>query len=221
MPSVTRRLAAGAKRRSAIDTQILETTERLLADGASFTELSMQRLAAEAGVARSTFYLHFRDKTELLLRLIENLADGAFDLIASAPPVDGRDGFVEAMVRDVAYYRERRHLLAAVLEVTAYDATAREVWNGKLQRFIDQGEQWLRVEQQAGRTAPDMDVATAARVFVWGGFQALANQVLTGDPEQDEIVAREIALLEWYGAFRRPAGTTAATAATATGTTSA
>ena len=205
MPSVTRRLAAGAQRRADIDAKILETTERLLADGASFTELSMQRLATEAGVARSTFYLHFRDKTALLLRLIENLTDGAFDLVAAAPPVDGRDGFVEAMVRDIAYYRQRRHLLAAVLEVTAYDATAREVWSGKLQRFVDLGEQWLRVEQQAGRTARDMDVATAARVIVWGGFQALANQVLTGAPDQDETVAREIALLEWYGVFRRPA----------------
>jgi AcrR family transcriptional regulator len=204
MPSVTRQLAAGAKRRADIDAKILATTERLLAEGASFTELSMQRLAAESGVARSTFYLHFRDKTALLLRLIEKLADGAFDLIAAAPPVEGREGFIEAMVRDVAYYRERRHLLAAVLEVTAYDPTAREVWNGKLQRFIDQGDQWLRTEQQAGRTAPGMDAATAARVFVWGGFQALANQVLTGAPEQDETVAREIALLEWYGAFRRP-----------------
>ncbi|MEU4674290.1 hypothetical protein AB0F91_41595 [Amycolatopsis sp. NPDC023774] len=42
-------------------------------------------------------------------------------------------------------------------------------------------------------------------MFVWGGSQALANQVLTGPPEQDEIVAREIALIEWHGTFRRPA----------------
>lgn len=97
--------------------------------------------------------------------------------------------------------------------MTAYDPTAREIWSGKLQRFVDQGEQWLRGEQQAGRTAADMDVATAARVFVWGGFQALANQVLTGDPEQDESVAREIALLERYGAFRRPANATGPTSA--------
>ncbi|MEY9927478.1 hypothetical protein ABH926_002112 [Catenulispora sp. GP43] len=42
--------------------------------------------AATRGVARSTFYLHFRDKTALLLQLIENLADGAFDLIAGGRP---------------------------------------------------------------------------------------------------------------------------------------
>jgi hypothetical protein len=51
----------------------------------------------------------------------------------------------------------------------------------------------------------DIDVPTASRVIVWGGFQALANQVLTGPAEQDEVVAREIAKLQWYGAFRRPA----------------
>ncbi|MEV6842967.1 TetR/AcrR family transcriptional regulator [Actinoplanes sp. NPDC051411] len=206
MPSVTRRSSSGATRRAAVEAKILESTERLLAGGARFTELGVQRLAAEAGVARSTFYLHFRDKTELLLRLIDTLADGAFELISTAPPVEGMAGMVEAMVRDLSYYRERRHLLAAVLEVVAYDEVAREYWDGQLQRFIEQAETWLRADQQAGRTASDLDPATAARVFVWGGFQVLAHQVLTGPPDQDETVAREIAKLEWYGAFRRPPG---------------
>lgn len=205
MPSVTRRPSAGASRRAAVEAKILEATERLLAGGASFTELGVQRLASEAGIARSTFYLHFRDKTELLLRLIDTLADGAFDLICSVPPSEGVEGVVAAMIRDVRYYRERRHLLAAVLEVTAYDPVAREFWDGQLQRFIDLAEVWLRGEQEAGRTTPDLDPPTAARVFVWGGFQVLANQVLTGAEDQDEVVAREIALLEWYGGFRRPA----------------
>jgi AcrR family transcriptional regulator len=205
MVSVTRRPAAAVDRRAAAEAKVLEATERLLAGGASFTELGVQRLAAEAGIARSTFYMHFRSKTELLMRLIDTLADGAFDLIGSAPPVEGRAGFVAAMTRDLAYYRERRHLLAAVLEVTAYDPEARAFWDGQLQRFVDLAERWLRDEQQAGRTAPGLDPATAARVFIWGGFQALANQVLSGPEEADEAVAREIALLEWYGAFRRPA----------------
>ncbi|TDC39654.1 TetR/AcrR family transcriptional regulator [Micromonospora sp. 15K316] len=205
MASVTRRPSTGGNRRATADAKILEATERLLAGGASFTELGVQRITAEAGVVRSTFYLHFRDKTQLLLRLIEPLADGAYDLISSTAPEKGLEGIVAAMVLDIRYYRERRHLLAAVLEVAGYDAVVREFWNAQIQRFTDLAEVWLRGEQEAGHTARDLEPATAARVLTWGGFQVLANHVLTGPEDQDEIVAREIALLEWYGAFRRPA----------------
>ncbi|MEV4756805.1 TetR/AcrR family transcriptional regulator [Micromonospora sp. NPDC049559] len=205
MASVTRRRAAGPDRRAATDAKIIEATERLLAGGARFTELGVQRLAAEAGVGRSTFYLHFRDKTEVLLRLIDTLVDGAFELMSSITPAAGLEGLVATMIRDVRYYRERRHLLAAILEVSAYDTAAREFWDSQLQRFIDLAEVWLRGDQEAGRTAADLDPPTAARVFVWGGFQALANQVLIGPEDQDEVVAREIALLMWFGGFRRPA----------------
>jgi hypothetical protein len=91
-----------------------------------------------------------------------------------------------------------------VLEVTAYDPVAREFWNGQLQLFVDQAEIWLRAEQKAGRTSAGLNPATAAEVFVWGGFQVLADQVLNGPEGQDGFVAREIALLEWHGAFCRP-----------------
>ncbi|MEU6204621.1 TetR/AcrR family transcriptional regulator [Micromonospora musae] len=202
MASVTRR---SSTRRATADAKILQATEQLLAGGASFTELGVQRITAEAGVVRSTFYLHFRDKNELLLRLVEPLADGAYDLISSTTPEQGLEGVVAAMVQDMRYYRERRHLLAAVLEVAGYDAVVREFWNSQIQRFADLAEVWLRGEQVAGRTAPDLEPATAARVLIWGGFQVLANHVLSGPESQDEAVAREIAQLEWYGAFRRPA----------------
>jgi len=59
---------------------------------------------------------------------------------------------VAAMVQCVRDYRERRHLLAAVLGVSAYDADARKFRDGQLQRFIDKAEVWLCGEQEAGRT---------------------------------------------------------------------
>lgn len=205
MPSVTRRQSTGVDRRAVVEAKILEATERLLRGGESFTDLGVQRIAAEAGIARSTFYLHFRDKAELLLRLIDRLADQALDMIIDADPSRGLEGMATAMILNIRYYRERRHLLAAVVEVAAYDPAIREFWDAQLQRFIDQAEGWLRAEQEAGNTAPDLDPRTATRVFVWGGFQALTNQVLTGPEDPDEVVGREIAQLEWYGAFRRPA----------------
>jgi AcrR family transcriptional regulator len=207
VPSTTRRPSAGNDRRAAVEARILEATERLLAGGAGFTELGVQRIAREAGVARSTFYLHFSDKTALLLRLTGPLAGGAFEVVENAPPTSGRDAMLAAFLEVIAYYRARRHLLAAVLEVIAYDPAARAFWDEQLNRFVEMGERWLRAEQEAGRTSPTLDPATASRIFVWGGFQALAAQVLTGPEEQDAVVVREIVLLQWYGGFRRPADT--------------
>jgi AcrR family transcriptional regulator len=80
MPSITRPRPQGPDRRAAAVAQVLAATERLLGEGVPFTELGVQRIAAEAGIARSTFYLHFRDKTELLVRLAGSLKEELFDL---------------------------------------------------------------------------------------------------------------------------------------------
>jgi hypothetical protein len=55
MPSITRRSAPQADRRSEIETRVLDATHRLPAEGASFTELGVQRIADEAHVGGSTF----------------------------------------------------------------------------------------------------------------------------------------------------------------------
>jgi len=71
MPSVTRRSRGHRERREEIDERVLDTTADLLSDGEGFTQLSVERIAAAADVSRSTFYVHFSDKTDLLIRLAE------------------------------------------------------------------------------------------------------------------------------------------------------
>jgi len=39
---------------------VFAATEELVREG-SFTEVSVERLAAAAGISRSTFYVHFQD----------------------------------------------------------------------------------------------------------------------------------------------------------------
>src|ERR1700727_1149716 len=86
MPSVTRspqakREHARQQRREQMERQLLDATERLMRDGASFTELSVARLSTEAGISRASFYIYFEDKGHLLRRLagqvFADLADGA------------------------------------------------------------------------------------------------------------------------------------------------
>jgi AcrR family transcriptional regulator len=76
VPSVTRRAQnRRAARRDEIREHLLEAVERLVSDGLSFTELSVERLATEAGVSRSTFYVYFDDKAALLTAWLAEVID--------------------------------------------------------------------------------------------------------------------------------------------------
>src|SRR5215213_1715600 len=68
MPSVTRKSQSSrAERRDEIRRRLLAVVENLLDKGENFTEVSVERLVSEAGISRSTFYVYFEDKGDLLL----------------------------------------------------------------------------------------------------------------------------------------------------------
>jgi AcrR family transcriptional regulator len=207
MPSITRPRTQPSKRRAETETAVLGAVERLLIDGASFTELSVQRIAEDAGVARSTFYLCFQDKTEVLLRLTSSMKDELFAMGEGWRPVGpdgGLDGLIAVFTRQLEYYRERAPLLAAIDEVTAYDEALRHESLQSLARFTKRTITRLREEQRAGRLAPGVDPVTAGQVLTWSGEQAIARQVGIGERKDDAKVARALAELQWFGTYRRP-----------------
>ena len=74
MPSVTRRSQSSRlQRRAQIRHRLLEVVEDLLDKGESYTELSVERLVSEAGISRSTFYVYFEDKGDLLRGWFEDI----------------------------------------------------------------------------------------------------------------------------------------------------
>src|SRR3954452_23963874 len=118
MPSVTRRRPTGRDaRRDDARARLLAVVERLLADGENYTEISVERLVAEAGMARSTFYVYFTDKGDLLRAWFAGITD---ELRAAAtgwwelhPPL-GFDDVRVALVTIVAAYRPHTPVMAAV-----------------------------------------------------------------------------------------------------------
>ena len=203
MPSITRR-TPGSGRRASADAEILAATRRLLIDGATFTELGIQQISAAAGVARSTFYAHFRDKTELLIRLATTTVDLSFGIASAWEPTDGVDGLAATFVEVVKVYREHTAVLQAVAEVATYDAAVREFWRQVLGRFTERVIEVLHQEREAGRTPSDVDVTHATRVIVIGGERAIFDHVTATDPGQDAAFARELAEIWWHGVYRRP-----------------
>src|ERR1700746_2691401 len=102
MPSVTRKPQANREegrqqRREQMERRLLDATERLMRDGASFTELSVDRLSTAAGISRASFYIYFEDKGHLLRRMagqvFGDLADSAdrwWSVAARRDPDDTR-----------------------------------------------------------------------------------------------------------------------------------
>ncbi|HEY0693798.1 MAG TPA: TetR/AcrR family transcriptional regulator [Kribbella sp.] len=202
------RQVATAQRRAAAEARTLAAVEELLREGASFTELSVDRIASLAGLSRSTFYLYYRDKNELIVLLNSSLKAGLFEVARDWQPHDpagGLDGLARMLEGMIAHYRERAATLAAILEVAGYDKTVRELLAVEQHQFVTGVAQRVRQEQRAGRAAADFDPLEAARVLVTGGQQVVVRQVTTGAPEDDARVARELATAQWYGVYRRPA----------------
>jgi AcrR family transcriptional regulator len=216
VPSTTRHRGRNVDRRSVVEAQILAATEQLLREGENFTDLGVQRIAAVAGVARSSFYVSFRDKTELLIRLAGGLKQQIFDLAEDWRPTGpggGLDGLTAVYVAMIAFYREHPQLLAAISEVAAYDSTVADFWTAQLDRFTDLTARLLREEQAAGRTTADFDPAIVAQILTWDGDRVIARHIADADHAdgtRDAAVAREIALIRWHGAYRRPSSRPAA-----------
>src|SRR5262245_13937189 len=58
-------------RREAVESSLLQATEDLLSEGNSYTDLSVEQIAARAGISRTAFYFYFNDKRHVLMRLVE------------------------------------------------------------------------------------------------------------------------------------------------------
>jgi AcrR family transcriptional regulator len=194
-----------ADRAAAIESAVLAATERLLAQGCSFSTLSTQRIADEAGVARSTLYLYFKEKNALLVRLTAGLKDGSYDLMSRWSPEgqDALDRLTETLLGVIRYYRQRGHVLRAVLQLADHDSGVGRLWDDELGPFQLLSQGWIERAQAAGQTAGDIDAATASQVIVHGGIRVITQQALSGAAQRDVTVARELAANQWFGAFRR------------------
>ncbi|MEW2512947.1 TetR family transcriptional regulator [Streptomyces sp. NPDC046870] len=209
MRPVTRRQADHhAARSAATRAQVMSALERLLDSGEAFSEISVQRILEEAGVSRATFYAHFQGKSDVLVRLTDELRESLLALARQWDPGagGGADRFARFFEEVITIHRAHQGVLTAVREAAAYDSAIGDFYTADLEGFDEAVLRTLLSEQAAGSTPADLDAVAASRIIVWGGAQAIAHHIRVDDGSGDTAFARELARIWWHGAYRRPAG---------------
>src|SRR3954454_20276972 len=99
-PPHTTATPAHDRRRDRLSRQFLHLVEEMLQDGDSYADLSVERLIRAAHISRSTFYVYFRDKSELLSAMGEHvtadLAEAGADWFR-LPPAATKDDLRDSL----------------------------------------------------------------------------------------------------------------------------
>ncbi|MFJ4467238.1 TetR/AcrR family transcriptional regulator [Streptomyces sp. NPDC089424] len=205
MRPVTRRQADHhASRSAATAAQVMSALERLLNSREAFSEISVQRILEEAGVSRATFYAHFQSKSDVLVRLTNDLRESLLSLVKQWVPAAGPEELAQLFEEVIGIHRAHHSALTAVREAAAYDPVVNDFYTADLEGFDESTLRHLLSEQAAGLAPADLDAVSASRIIVWGGAQAIAHHISVDAGGGDAAFARELAQIWWHGAYRRP-----------------
>jgi TetR/AcrR family transcriptional regulator, ethionamide resistance regulator len=162
-----------------------------LAENAQFSDLTVDEIARASGISRSAFYLHYRDKNDLLLDAVEEVAGNLYVMAdrwwhgeGAAPAELVRN----AMTGVVSVWAEHASLLRVVIEVSGYGEEVREKWFGIVQRFIDATAEHLASEQRKGLVPDRLDPTASAEALVWGVERCCYIYLSRADRSPEELV---------------------------------
>lgn len=189
--------AVGRRRREASATEILAATRRLLSAGDPMAQLSVERILAEAGVSRGTFYACFADKHAVVARLAqESLAwreEVSGDALADPALTKARlDDLMRAIL---GHWRANRPVLAAIIELAEHDAAMRDAWRSAIDEIATQTAVLLRTRWAYSPDAPaDPDAVAAALTWM---FERCAHQLAVDDKSAERVAVALSEILWW------------------------
>lgn len=147
--------------------EILEAAEQFLSEH-HFRDLNIDEVMRRTGLKRPAFYVHFRDKNDLTLRLVQNISKELFDIADRwLAGTNHQEDLRRALVDSVNVYVEHGRLLRAFVEAASGDERVDRVYRGLIQDFITAAAQHIKAEQLAGKIKKDVEVEETAKALIW------------------------------------------------------
>lgn len=197
--------------------EILEAAEQLLRER-PFREINVDEIMRRTGLKRPAFYVHFRDKHDVVLRVVQEIGRELFETAADHW-LKGNDPYNDAkhaLRNQVQVYLRHGPVLRALSEASSADERVEQAYRGLVQEFITATAQHIREEQARGRIGPLVDVDETARALTWLDERYL-SEALGRTPQVDPDVVTQVLYNIWistlYGNNAPPARRKAASTA--------
>jgi AcrR family transcriptional regulator len=177
-------------KRAQVQAAVLAATEQLLAEGSSYADLNVERIATAAGISRTAFYFYFRDKRDLLMRLANDVTELLYqqaDIWFSGEGDVPEEEIREALTRIAALYGEHGVLIRAIVEVSTYEEDIATFWRGLLNGFVEATAR--RIEGEG--MAPGLAQATAV-ALTWMVERTFYQQLVQEHPLPEADVVEAI-----------------------------
>jgi TetR/AcrR family transcriptional regulator, ethionamide resistance regulator len=180
----------GERRRAATQLDLLDATKRLLEGGASIQELTIEQICSEAGVVRTTFYLHFSEKNDLIKALAEEQVgwiEEAGRKTASDPEFSRET--VEGSIDEIVdKWVENQAVLAAIIDLAEHDPELERTWQAAIREV---GGVAAGVFDEHWKLHPEWapeDPETVAEVLSWM-IERSCHKVARDAERRDEVAA--------------------------------
>ena len=190
----------GQARRDALRAQVLSIVERQLRSGATYADINVATVVAEAGISRSTFYAYFVDKTNLLriwyaefTQVILAAAQAWWSLDRTATKGEVR----AALERIMDAYRAHPELMAATHEAIGTDQGVREAVDDAMRRYIDGLRTHIEAGQADGFIDPSLPAAETAYWLQWMAERGLHRMVRAESRSSQERLAEAYTSIVW------------------------
>ena len=164
------RAGSGRRRRrtpEAAEREIVDAAEALLRER-PFRELTVDDLMRRTGLSRPSFYVYFRDRHDLVLKVVEHIGGELFAMSERwyVGTGDGPALIREAIDGVVGVFAEHGPVLRALADAAAVDPRVEATYAELMQRFVDATARHIEEEVAAGRILP-LDPGQTAVALTW------------------------------------------------------
>ena len=180
--------------------RLSDGVERLLRQGATFEEIKINDLVREGGLAKSTFYVYFDDKTALLSALAQRVMSDLVGFDAAwwhLPPSAGKHEIALAVAAMFEDYRAHGLLLDAITAATVYDQTLRAQFGALMDVAVNATADFLRASQAAGLTPAELDPDNTAFSLVWMLERGFNRLLIRSAPQELQTRLAAVTEIIW------------------------